>query len=209
MTDIRRITHITQPQMHDLCVLLEDCVDDGTSVGFLAPLTRDRAEAYWRSVQAALTDGPALFVAEDDGAVVGSVQLAPSPRENGRHRAEVQKLFVLRSHRGRGIGSRLMRAAEDHARSIGRMLLVLDTHQGAARRGHVRALGLAAVRRDPQLRRHPGRHAPRHGPVLQVAGARPGVTPRSFSPPRRRRGGRLSGLPFFVAIAWSWSAGAP
>ena len=61
---------------------------------------------------------------------MGTVQLALCPRENSRHRAEIQKLCVLRSHRGKRIASQLMQAAEDRARALGRTLLVLDTHQG-------------------------------------------------------------------------------
>lgn len=130
MIQIRRLTAIGA-QLDSLCGLLIDAVDGGASVGFLAPLSMQTAAAYWRTLDAALASGFILFVAEEDDAVVGAVQLVPIAKENGRHRAEVQKLFVLRSHRGRGIGTLLMAAAEDYARSKGRTLLVLDTHEGS------------------------------------------------------------------------------
>jgi GNAT superfamily N-acetyltransferase len=41
----------------------------------------------------------------------------------------VQKLFVMSSHRGQGISSRLLEELERYARSAGRTLLVLDTEQ--------------------------------------------------------------------------------
>ena len=53
-----------------------------------------------------------LWVAEAEGKIVGSVQLAPSQKENGRHRAELQKLFVHSAFRGQGISTQLMAAAE-------------------------------------------------------------------------------------------------
>jgi len=107
--------------------LLRDSVDSGASVGFLAPLpTRDGRE-FWRAVRSDLADGRVLLGAFVDGELVGSVQLAPVARPNGRHRAEVQKLMVLRAFRGRGIARALMAAVERKAAELGRWLLVLDT----------------------------------------------------------------------------------
>ena len=66
-------------------------------------------------------------MAELDGRIVGTVQLALCDKENGRHRGEVQKLFVHRSARGHGIATQLMAAVEAEARLRQRTLLVLDT----------------------------------------------------------------------------------
>jgi acetyltransferase len=124
-------------QAHDahlvpsLCRLLVDAVEGGASVGFLAPLGADTAERYWRGVLATPAEELRLWVAESEGEAVGAVQLAPCGKENGRHRAELQKLFVLRSHRGQGVASRLMAAAEAFARASGRTHLVLDTQAGS------------------------------------------------------------------------------
>jgi acetyltransferase len=107
--------------------LLRDAVDAGASIGFLAPLPANEGREFWRSVRSDLADGRVLFGAFVEGALVGSVQLAPVGRANGRHRAEVQKLMVLRSHRGRGIAKALMAAVERKAAALGRWLLVLDT----------------------------------------------------------------------------------
>ena len=109
--------------------------------GFLAPLSIDRATRYWEQVLASLGDGLLLWVAETEGRVVGSVQLAPSQKENGRHRAELQKLFVLSAFRGQGIATRLMAAAETAALAAGRTLLVLDTLAGSDAEPVYRHLG--------------------------------------------------------------------
>jgi GNAT superfamily N-acetyltransferase len=110
-----------------LMALLRDAVDAGASVGYLAPLANNDGRAFWRAVKSELADGRVLLCAYVDGRLVGSVQLAPVGKPNGRHRAEVQKLLVLREYRGRGIGSALMSAVEKKAKELGRWLLVLDT----------------------------------------------------------------------------------
>lgn len=128
---IRRIAPGDPVDTDGLCALLVDAVSGGASVGFLAPLDHARARHYWSGVLADLGPALGLWVAEIDGRVVGSVQFTASTRENGRHRAEVQKLFVLRCHRGRGIATRLMAALEAAARQDARTLLVLDTEAGS------------------------------------------------------------------------------
>lgn len=122
-----RVTRLEPETLRGLNRLLIDVVAGGASVGFLAPLTEERANRYWEGVQARLGQGQFLWVAERAGQIVGSVQLELCSKENGRHRAEVQKLIVLRSHRGRGLATALLLEAEEWARREGRTLLVLDT----------------------------------------------------------------------------------
>ncbi len=110
--------------------LLRDAVDAGASVGYLAPLRDDDGRTFWRSVTSQLAEGRVLLGAYVDGRLVGSVQLDPVAKPNGRHRAEVQKLLVLREFRGRGIGRALMAAVERKAAELERWLLVLDTVPG-------------------------------------------------------------------------------
>lgn len=115
--------------------LLAACVEGGASIGFLAPLARSEAEAYWRKIAGDLPGGNrALLVARESGRIVASAQLAFETRANGRHRAEVQKVMVLPSHRRRGIAARMMQQLEAAARARGVTLLFLDTsdsHAGA------------------------------------------------------------------------------
>ena len=146
---IRRIESADVPVVDGLCTLLIDAVDDGASVGFLAPMSREKALAYWQPVLAALAGGMVLWIAESGSEVVGTVQLALNPKENGRHRAEVQKLLVLRAHRGRGIAAALMQAVDDYATANGRTLLVLDTIAGSAAEFVYRRLGWQKVGEIP------------------------------------------------------------
>lgn len=114
-----------------LAALLADAVDAGASVGFWPPMRPSRALAYWHGVLEEVKAGCVLLlVAEDGGTVVGSVQLAPSAKENGPHLAEVRKLFVLAARRRRGIGRALLASVEAEALARGRTCLVLDTRTG-------------------------------------------------------------------------------
>jgi acetyltransferase len=71
-----------------------------------------------------------VLVAEDDGAIVAMVHVAPSSAGNARHRAEVQRVAVAASARDTGVGRRLLEAAEGAAREQGITLLWLTTHDG-------------------------------------------------------------------------------
>lgn len=146
---IRRIQSAETSVADGLCALLIDAVHDGASVGFLAPMTHAKALAYWQPVLAGLADGMVLWIAETDGQVVGTVQLALNGKENGRHRADVQKLLVLRSHRGQGIAALLMKAVDEFAAANGRNLLVLDTIAGSPAEFVYRRLGWQKVGEIP------------------------------------------------------------
>jgi len=139
--EIRTVVVPTSSVREGLSRLLAETVQDGASVGFLAPVQPATAEKYWKGVFDSLGAGRFLWVAESGGAVVGSVQLELCAKENGLHRAEVQKLFVLPSHRGHGIARRLMDELEAFARSQGRSLLVLDTLAGSGAEAVYRKLG--------------------------------------------------------------------
>jgi acetyltransferase len=114
-----------------LITLLQDAVDSGASVGFLAPLSNSDAYQYWTGVFGEVSQQSRIVLAAvQQDQIVGSVQLVLGMMPNALHRAEVQKLLVRRSHRRRGIGQTLMTAVEEAARQEGRHLLVLDTRLG-------------------------------------------------------------------------------
>ncbi|MFJ4620930.1 GNAT family N-acetyltransferase [Streptomyces sp. NPDC088812] len=112
----------------DLADLLVDTVDGGASVGFLAPLDRAEAVAWWAARAAGVAAGRlAVWTAQDAGRVVGTVSLALPDKPNSRHRAEIVKLMVHRDARGRGLGRALLATAEEAAAAAGVTLLHLDT----------------------------------------------------------------------------------
>lgn len=141
MTTIRRLTAPTDADLDGLAEVLADCVDGGASVGFLAPLTHERARRFWAG---AVSEPRLILVAEDATGIVGTVTVTPATPENQPHRADVSKMLVHRRARRTGLGARLLRAAEELAVEHGRTLLVLDAVPGGdgarlyARHGWVR-----------------------------------------------------------------------
>src|SRR3954470_24635477 len=123
MHDIRAV----DPELHldELAELLLDAHASNMALGLRGPLTLARA----RDASRALGDRE-LLCAFDGGRVVGSGILARSSADNGRHRAEIQRLAVAASHRGTGLGTALLDAAIERARATGITLLFLTTHAG-------------------------------------------------------------------------------
>lgn len=125
-----------------LSEILIDCVEGGASVGFMAPLAREKADTFWRGITEDVVAGERiLLVAEDraSGEIFGTVQVVLGQPENQPHRADVSKMLVRRRARRRGLGAALMRAAEDAARAAGKTLLVLDTASEEAERLYERS----------------------------------------------------------------------
>jgi GNAT superfamily N-acetyltransferase len=128
---LRRIETVTDAQIDALADVLIDCVEGGASVGFMQPLTRDRAVAFWRRVAIAVAAGDrALLIAEDAEGLCGTVQLVFDLPENQPHRADLAKMLVHRRVRRQGLGAALIRAAEATALECGKTLLVLDAVTG-------------------------------------------------------------------------------
>ncbi len=120
-------------RLPELAALLVDAVAHGASVNFMAGFSRDEGVAFWRGVHRGVVSGGTTLLAADEGArLVGTVLLAAAPQPNGPHRAEIGKMLVASTHRRRGLGRRLLAAAEDAALASGRTLLLLDTETGSA-----------------------------------------------------------------------------
>jgi ribosomal protein S18 acetylase RimI-like enzyme len=117
-----------------LCEILIDSVHHGGGVGFLEPLARADAEAYWQKIQRAVAEERCILLvaSASDGEVVGTVQLDVDTFPNQPHRATVCKLLVHTSARRRGVGEALMAELEHVALEAGRWMLTLDTATDAA-----------------------------------------------------------------------------
>ena len=130
---LRRVHALDDAGIAALSAVLIDCVEGGSSVSFMYPLTRERADAFWRRVAADVATGArALLVAEDHEGICGTVHLVLDMPENQPHRADLVKMLVHRRARRRGLGAALLRAAEALALDCGRTLLVLDAVTGDA-----------------------------------------------------------------------------
>ena len=116
----------------ELGALLQACVRDGASIGFILPFDVAASQAFWTdNVLPAVARGVRLLlVAEVDGRVAGAVQLDWDINPNQAHRAVVRKLLVAPAYRRLGLARQLMLALEEQARLLPRSLLTLDTRSG-------------------------------------------------------------------------------
>jgi GNAT superfamily N-acetyltransferase len=137
---IRRLDTVGDRELQGLSDVLIDCVEGGASVSFMLPMTRAKAEAFWRHTFASMARGERLvFAAEEaDGTIVGTVQIILAQPENQPHRGDLAKMLVHQRARKRGIGAALLTAAERGALDAGKTLLVLDTASDDAERLYAR-----------------------------------------------------------------------
>ena len=142
MTDAIRIRHldtIGEREIQGLSDVLIDCVEGGASVSFMLPMTRAKAETFWRNAAAGVARGERVVLsAEDETGIVGTVQIILAQPENQPHRGDLAKMLVHRRARRRGIGEALLVAAERSALDAGKTLLVLDTASDDAERLYAR-----------------------------------------------------------------------
>ena len=133
---VRRLREIGARELEGLNEVLIDCVEGGASVSFMLPMTREKAERFWRHVAASLARGERIVHAAEDaaGRIVGTVQVIIDQPENQPHRGDLAKMLVHRRARRQGLGAALLHAAEEGALEAGKTLLVLDTASDDAER---------------------------------------------------------------------------
>jgi GNAT superfamily N-acetyltransferase len=132
MLDVHRLSASEARQyVSELAAVLVDCVEGGASVSFMWPFGQADAEKFCLDVAVGVDAGERILLAAFfAGNLVGTVQILTALPPNQPHRAEIAKLLVLRSARGRGVARRLMEEAERQAAAAGKTLLVLDTVTG-------------------------------------------------------------------------------
>ena len=95
------------------------------------------SDAEWREVarRAIATEDIAMRVAELDGAIIGFAKMTLEQKPWGIS-CEVDTMVVDGRHRNRGVGARLLEAAEQYAKSAGakgiRVDVLLANHEGRA-----------------------------------------------------------------------------
>jgi len=143
MTDYATLSAAqAQQQLGELTDVLQGCVADGASVGFIDAEDDEVMVRFWQQRIASITSGDSeLLVARQHGRIVATVILSRSGMPNGRHRAEISKLLVHPQVRRQGIARALMQRAEQRARAQGKTLLVLDTRSGDVASDLYRSLG--------------------------------------------------------------------
>ena len=134
-----------------LAEILQDAVANGASVGFMDWNTAADYARFWTGVADGVAAGSIqLFVAREGSEILGTSQLQLVAKPNQPHRGEIAKVLVHSRARRRGLGARLMKAAESAAREAGRDLLVLDTDQASGALHFYRELGWIEVGTIPR-----------------------------------------------------------
>jgi GNAT superfamily N-acetyltransferase len=130
---IERLHGLATTDTEQLADVLIDVVEGGASVGFMLPITRERALSFWQTVARDVDQGArAVVVARDAaGVIVGTTQLILAQPDNQPHRADLAKMQVHRRARRQGLAARLLREAQAWARELGKTVLVLDTVSGS------------------------------------------------------------------------------
>ena len=143
MTDYATLSVTQASQLLDVLTdVLQGCVADGASVGFIDAEDDEVMVRFWQQRIASITSGDSeLLVARQHGRIVATVILSRSGMPNGRHRAEISKLLVHPQARRQGVARELMQRAEQRARAQGKTLLVLDTRSGDVASDLYRSLG--------------------------------------------------------------------
>lgn len=144
---IEEVTSLSERDLAELSELLIRNVEAGHSIGYIRPPSVEVATAYWQGV---IAPNVRLLLARDDGRIVGTAQLELATKENGRHRAEVNKVVVHPDVQGKGVGRLLMEVIEATARREGRFLLYLDTNTDGAACAFYERLGWVKVGTIPQ-----------------------------------------------------------
>lgn len=120
-----------QSELEALTDVLQGCVSDGASVGFIDADDRQIMRNFWLDTLSGLDQNERLLiVARQQQRIVATVMVVWNLMPNGRHRAEISKLLVHPAARRQGIARQLMHLAEERVKQSGRTLMVLDTRSG-------------------------------------------------------------------------------
>jgi L-amino acid N-acyltransferase len=91
------------------------------------PVDRSEREAW---LAARTADGKPVFVAVDDGDVIGFASYAQWRSRCGYRHTVEDSVYLAASHRGRGIGRTLLVRLIEHARSAGHHVMLADIESG-------------------------------------------------------------------------------
>ena len=130
--------------------ILEPVIRAGETLAWPREITREAALAYWTA------EGNDVFVADDNGAIVGTYNVRPNQRGGGAHVANAGYV-TAQAATGRGVARAMCAHSLDHARARGFRAMqynfVISTNERAV---HLwQAMGFAIVGRLPGAFAHP------------------------------------------------------
>jgi ribosomal protein S18 acetylase RimI-like enzyme len=145
--------------LDSLAALLVTIVAGGASVSFMHPLSLNRARSFWvNSFKSVKKNQRVILGAWENDALAGTVTVLFDMPDNQPHRAEIAKLMVTPTQRGRGIARALMQTAEAVALAKGRTHLLLDTATDGGAAGLYEGMGYECIGEIPDyaLKPHGG-----------------------------------------------------
>lgn len=126
---VEPVSALSEEDLAALCEAANAAIIEGGGFGWVRPPGRQSLENYFRGVL--LVPERQLFVARQQGAVVGSAQLVMPPRNNEAQAfsATVMHSFVAPYAREHGLARLLTRRVEEAARALGKHVLNLDVRE--------------------------------------------------------------------------------
>ena len=126
---VERITEFSDDDLATLCEATNAAIIDGGGFGWVNPQAHTSLEIYFKGTL--LVPERALFVGRQDGAIVGSVQLARPARNNEAQAfaARLEHSFIAPYARGHGLARLMTLRVEEAARGLGYHVLNLDVRE--------------------------------------------------------------------------------
>jgi L-amino acid N-acyltransferase YncA len=144
------IRRATDADVNGIWAIIEPTIRAGESYTLARDMERDQALAYW------LAAGNDVFVAEEDGTILGTYYMRPNQGGGGRHVCNCGYMTALAAT-GRGIASRMCEHSLDYARAAGYRAMqfnfVVSTNHRAVALWE--RMGFDVVGRLPQAFDHP------------------------------------------------------
>jgi ribosomal protein S18 acetylase RimI-like enzyme len=147
---VTAIREATEADRDAIWAMLEPVIRAGEAYALPREMTREQALAYW------FAEGNWIFIAEDDGEIVGSYYLRANQRGGGSHVANCGYLTAGRAL-GRGVAGAMCAHSLEFARSVGframQFNFVVSTNEAAV---HLwRKHGFEVLTRLPEAFEHP------------------------------------------------------
>ena len=126
---VEKKTKLTDTEIEELTVAMEDAIRDGIGFNWLTPPMRETLESYCRGVL--MVPSRSLFVGKLDGVIASSIQLLrPSKtKETSAFAANIEAHFVAPWARGHGLALMLLDAAEREAAKEGFSVINLSVRE--------------------------------------------------------------------------------
>ena len=142
--------------LDDLLVFINSLIEEGAEIAWAEIMTREK-EAEWlgRHLAAIESDRKVALVAEVSGSVVGQVEVTPRTGYS-RHVGEIA-IALSEGYRDVGIGTEMMREAENQAKHLGLEILTLWLYATNNRARHVyQKVGFQVVGQTPRYVKRDG-----------------------------------------------------